>query len=197
MNKELSLILLGKLQDAPWLSRTSGVVQVVNRVIDTGDGTFITKRIPVASYATTLDCSSTQADMIPDSSTKGMLYFEDGGVTAPVKARTGWQYTSKLRLVCWLNTQLITGDDTTLLSARVITGIATRLSGNPFSSEPFSRIAVSISNIPVQDATIFSKYDYSETETQYLMSPYEYFALDLSVTYTIAGSCVSEVITLV
>jgi len=194
MNKELSLILLSKLQDAPWISRTSGVVQVVNRVIDTGDGTFVTKRVPLAAYATSQDCGGTQADMIPDSSYKGMLYFEDGGVTAPVKARTGWQYTSKLRLVCWLNTQLITGDDSTLLSARVITDIATRLSGNPFSNTPFSRIAVSISNIPMQDATIFSKYDYSETETQYLMAPYEYFALDLSVTYIIAGSCVNEVV---
>lgn len=189
MNKELSLILLSKLKEAPYLDRTSGLVQVINRVIDTGDGAFINKRIPVAA-----DCSGIQADMIPDSRYKGMLYFEDGGVAAPIKARNGWQYTSKLRLVCWLNTQLITGDDSTLLSARVITDIATRLSGNPFSSAPFSRIAVSISNIPVQDAAIFNKYDYSEAETQYLMPPYEYFALDLSVTYTIAGSCVSEVV---
>lgn len=196
MNKELSIIILDKIKDAPYLDRVSGMVQVYDKVIEAEEGVTVTKKIPITSFACFQDCATTsqaQVAMIPDSRYKSLLYFEDGGVSGPVKVNGGMQYQSKLRIVCWLNTKLINGQTNMLMSGQIMTDIIKKVSGNPFNLTPFTRIAVKVSNIPIQNADIFSPYDYSEQETQYLMAPFEYFALDLLVSFVIPFDCMPEI----
>jgi hypothetical protein len=193
MNKELSILLLNRVKDAPYLDRTSGMVQVFERSIENEAGGTTVKKIPVTSSATFQDCGRKLADMIPNSKCKGMLYFEDGGISSPTPVRAGMQYTSRLRLVCWLNTERITGAANMQLTARAVTDLITRLTGNPFNCAPFSRVTVKVDAIPVQDKAIFNKYDYSEADLQYLMSPYEYFGIDLQVTYYVANTCIENI----
>ena len=198
MNKELSVILRDKIADAPYLERLSGLVQVFEKTIavDGEAGRTIKKKIPVTSFATFQECESNnqaQVAMVPNSKYKGILYFEDGGINTPTPSRGGMQYISRLRLVCWLNTKLITGQTDMSLTTRVIADILGRFAGNPFNVSPFTKIAVKVANIPAQDKSIFSPYDYSEAETQYLMAPFEYFALDLNISYTIPFLCVTDI----
>lgn len=195
MNKELSVILLNKLGTPYYLDRTSGLVQTFERVIESDGGAAVTKRIPVSSFATFQECTANpqaQISMVPNSKFKSVLYFEDNGITGPTMVRAGAEYLSRVRLVCWLNTKLIAGQSNMGLTTMIISDIIKKLSGNPFNSSPFTKIAVKIGSIPPQDKSIFSKYDYSEKETQYLMAPFEYFALDLNVTYTIPFGCVDD-----
>lgn len=221
MNKELSLILLERINDVPFLDRKSGLVQTFERVLQKDDQTSLTKRIPLTAFSATTECSTLPevTHMIPDSSYKGMVYFEDYGSSAKLD-RGGMAYSSKIRLVCWLNTNLIAGRSNMVLSAICINDLLKRLTANPnanvnvpsfmltdggelvFTDEEgndmpiltegttkFNRLNVTLTNIPPQSRDIFSKYDYSELETQYLMPPFEYFALDLLATYIVPFAC--------
>ena len=195
MNKELSLALLSKLSDIVYLDRTSGCVQVVESVIEGDNSLSITKKIPVTSLATYTDTidNAQLVDMIPDGSYMGMLYFEDNGINNAVKKTGGMSYVSRLRLVCWLNTQRITGKSDMLLCSRVMSDVIERITAGVYNSGPFLRIQANVENIPVQDSAIFSKYDYSETQTQYLMAPFEFFAIDLVVNFIVPFNCSSEI----
>ncbi len=193
MNKELSLVLLSKLSGLTYLDHTSGLVQVFEKTIPIdGDSQFtVKKRIPVTSFATNIECNTSmdQVAMIPDSRYATLLYFEDGGITATVAVRGGIGYESRLRIVCWMNTNMITGNSDMLLSSKAINDILEKLITGPFNSPPFTRIIVSVASIPAQDRSIFSPYDYSESETQYLMPPFEFFAIDLNIKFVIPFAC--------
>jgi len=223
MTKELSLILLQKINDAPYLDRKSGLVQTFDKVMEMTDAGAITKRIPVTAFATLAQCNNQRmTHMIPDSSYKGMVYFEDYGTRPTGPDRSGYSYSSNIRLVCWLNTNRISGSADMLLSAVIINDLIKKLTANklgnyslprylitdagfqlitddgiPLLSEgggvQFTKLNVTVTAIPVQDNRIFSKYDYSEKETQYLMSPFEYFAIDLSVNYSIPAACGNDI----
>ena len=197
MTKEIALILLAKISNIPYLERQSGIVQVVEKtVLIDGEKPYqVTLRIPITSFASFENCNTSQAmvAMIPDSSFKGMVYFEDGGTGIGIRQRGSMAYQSSLRMVCWLNTNLISGSPNMLLSASMISDILKRLVINPFNSAPFSRISIAALRV-TQDRSIFSKYAYSEAETQYLMSPFEYFAIDFSVKFEMPFECASPVV---
>jgi len=44
----------------------------------------------------------------------------------------------------------------------------------------------------VKSAAIFSKYSYDEAVTQYLMYPFDYFALDITTDFLINKSCIID-----
>lgn len=197
MNKEVALLLLDKIKSAPYLDRVSGLVQTFEKVYEDELGRAIKKRLPVSSFASFQDCADKpqpQIDMIPNSRYKSLLYFEDQGISSPTQNRLGFDYISRIRLVCWLNTKLIAGQSNMLMSAQVINDLVGKLVGiNPWNVAPFTRISVKVAGIPNQDKGIFSKYDYREEESQYLMPPFEYFAIDFNVYYTIPKDCLPPI----
>jgi hypothetical protein len=197
MNKQLALILLDKLKDASYLDRTSGIVQVITRVTEGDGGIRVEKKLPFTSFATYEDYGNAEKLMVPDSRFKSCLYFEDNGViqqnASAVRGVRGATYESRIRIVCWLNTLIISGAPDMLLSAKVMADIVKRLTQTPhFNSEPFININTSIATIPAQDDRIFSQYDYDATRTQYLMSPFDFFAIDLLVNYQIPDACLNS-----
>lgn len=197
MNKEIALVMLDRIKDAPYLDRVSGLVQTFTQTREADGGRTVQRKIPVTSFATFQDCADKpqpQIDMIPNSRYKSVLYFEDQGISAPTPGRHGFDYISKIRLVCWLNTNLIAGQPNMLMTAQILNDIVGKLCvPNPFNVQPFTRISVKVANIPNQDRGIFSKYDYDDAETQYLMPPFEYFAIDFNVYYTVLKDCLPPI----
>ena len=41
---------------------------------------------------------------------------------------------------------------------------------------------------------IFSKYSYDEAVTQYLLHPFDYFALDITIDYVVPRACIDAII---
>ena len=68
-----------------------------------------------------------------------------------------------------------------------------RVDMNPENVSFFQGLSVSVSRIPKQDASLFSRYTYDETDAQYLMPPYEYFGIELRCTYRINPDCISQI----
>lgn len=197
MNKPLSLVLLSTIGDLPYIDKKTGLVQTVFKPINANGETKYIK-IPVSTLATAQECSASDTaavDMVPDSKYKGILYFEDRGTGLGARRSVSQQYRSELRLVCWLNTLKINGGEPDMsFSAKAMNEIINIVTGKIISSSPFVNINATVSRIPEQNANIFSPYDYDERRTQYLFSPYDFFAVDLSVSFDLARNCIPDLL---
>ncbi len=187
MQKELCALLSRKLVGLPFVQVLAGMAQTVTREDpDENNEVKIQRRFPVATDHNlgTDGEYSPERILIPDSNRACIIYFEDYGITMASRGRN-FAFTSSIRLVCWCNREkLVMGDPLTgHVVGRMQTGIIARLTGNPFNEGMFSRILVNVEKIPPQDAGIFGRYTYSETDRQYLRPPFDFFAIDFSVKF--------------
>jgi hypothetical protein len=67
--------------------------------------------------------------------------------------------------------------------------------GNQITDEQISNLVFINRVIVPQNNRIFSAYTYDEAKTQYLMLPYIYFAIDISVQYSVGENCFLNPIT--
>lgn len=199
MVKEVANILKGRLIGLPFLHTVAGLAQPV---IDTrfaeanGDqaANKIVKKLPV-SYD--IEGEDGERALVPDAAKKGILYFEDFGTTpdSSNKVRAGQlALITRVRVVAWVNKQKILEGGVVKyeeVTAHFIADIVRRLvSGTGINSTiGISRLFVTLAGVPIQDANIFSRYNYDEAELQYLRPPYEYFAIDLQCKYWVSQTC--------
>lgn len=197
MNKNISHILKERLAASggiPFVEVIAGMAQRVEFKEPNGDGNTVTKRMPV-SYDTTMaqDCRiSKERALVPNSKKKGLLYFEDMGANFVDRVSGGAMgYESRLILVCWMNRARLVGDHYKEITSYCITKVLDKLKVGEVSNEDnFSRFIVRPGRILPQDASVFSRYTYDETITQYLRPPFEFFGLELIVRYSVHPACV-------
>lgn len=196
MNKPLSLVLLAALGDLPYIDKRTGVVQVLSKPSNVDNQTVYTK-IPVSTLATSEDCGradTSAVEMIPDSRYKGLLYFEERGFSLGLRRASSQQYKSDLRLVCWLNTAKINGGVADMnLSAKAMNQIIHLLTAKQIpNSSPFINLTVQMNRVAQTSAEIFAAYDYDDKRTLFLFYPYDYFAIDFSVSFDLGKGCIPD-----
>lgn len=201
MVKEICSILKNKLIGLDFLETIAGCVQVVTdqRYQESDNPNAgdlrIQKKMPVTYDVVGGFKKSTGAEraLVPDEGKKGILYFEDFGTSPDNSQRTparSLAFVSQIRVICWLNKSQrsqykyaeVTALYTSAIIKRLCTGAATNGSG-------FTRLFCTVKGMPIQDANIFSRYNYDEVELQCLRPPFEYFAIDLYVKYQVSVSC--------
>ncbi|MGN6491159.1 MAG: hypothetical protein ACTHLE_04125 [Agriterribacter sp.] len=201
MNKGLAHIILMKLADIPFIDLKAGLVYTQTQADkifkDDEDeiGTRVEYRYPVSCDVignTNCDDQGLQA-LTPNSSKKGIMYIEDGGVTAVGSIGSLQRYESRLRIVVWLNTKNIDIPNCYSLTTPVMAGIIERLRGNPFNEGDYQRIDIRVSAIPRVNKELFAAYTYKESDTQYLMPPFEYFAIDLVIAFAVNPHCIDYI----
>ena len=196
MNKEIAKILRERLSfddGLPFVQKYAGLVQVVETTEIGENGTKIKKRFPVKTEEIIVaDCKAHEEIMTPDSSLKGILYFEDGGTTPMGRKGSRFLYSSNLTLICWINRAKVVSNIYSEITGIAIQKIIEkmRVDENPENVSMFTGMTVSVVRILPQEASIFSKYTYDETITQFLRPPFEFFALGLQVKYGINSDCV-------
>lgn len=190
MNRALSLILLNALGNLPYIDKKSGVVQVVEKAIATSGGSVL-KKFPFSSLATLkgVDQIGKLVDMTPESQFKGILYFEDKGINLGKPSASTNEYISDFRLVVWLNTKIAGTSRGNAMSEIVFKLTAERIP--TIDTQVFKMVNVKVSNIPPVTPAIFAEYDYDEAKSQYLIPPFDYFAIDISVSYRIPKGCLT------
>lgn len=194
MQKELSHIFKQQLAALPFVGLLSGMVQTVTRERPTGEtGAMDVQKMPV-SYDTNLSgCDGKEVAMIPQTRFKSVIYFEDFGVSTTGKVHGLTEYQSALRLICWLNKSKITDTYREITAAAISKIVEIIANKNPRNSGIFTRLTVNVARIHPQDANLFSKYTYNETDRQYLRPPFEFFGIDLSSKFSINSKCVEEI----
>ena len=177
----------------PYLDSVSGLVQTVTYKSEDENGNPLTKRFPV-SYDTNIAdaCSaSPERALTPDSTKSGIIYFEQNGAITPLKQLSGGRQMMRASIIAvvWLNRRKITGDDYGEISPKAYEEIIRRLQKTQVKSEVLLNIEVTPAGYR-QSPEIFSRYTYAEEIMQYLRPPFDYFAIDLNVTFIARKSCI-------
>lgn len=188
MNIDIAEVLKGFLTTASFTDKIAGLVQTMRVGITNNDGQRTESLFPVSCLYTYDECKTGKyAELVPNSKYKSILYFEDNGLS--FGQREGrWQFVeSRLKLICWANMKKIDKDDYN--SSNMISEILYLFPDMPFDSGIFKQVLISVTGQDIRNNSIFSKYSYNEPFTQYLMYPYDYFALNLTINFKIIPAC--------
>lgn len=199
MNKEISHVLKERIKrngGLKFVNVLAGMVQTVTKFDTNSDGNPSTEKFPVSYDVDMEDCTkSPEKAIIPNGMEKGILYFEDGGsVFDGYESNTALKYKSTLVLVCWINKTKSVGDPYTEITAFCITDIINKLEADKIKNEGnYQRVKVSAKKILVQDINVFSRYTYKEEVTQFLRPPYEFFGIQLEVSFAVHPNCINSI----
>ena len=191
MNQAIANILKGHIEDLTFVDKIAGLVSTQYMTITDENGNKVQKAYPVACCVTADDCKEgAYNDLTPNSAYKTVIYFEDGGVSF-VRAQGNFRhYQSRLRLVCWINVAKKYEDPCYTdvpcnASTNIIIEIIRAIPNFPANHDPLMQVRFEVMGQPVRDNSIFGRYTYNEMQTQYLMAPYDYFALDITTDFAI------------
>ncbi|HYH14954.1 MAG TPA: hypothetical protein VD794_07035 [Flavisolibacter sp.] len=196
MQKDLATILSENLEGLPFIDLLAGLAQTLTTVEPLESGATITHKRPVTyDHNRAEPYSGTELELIPNNTLyKSMIYFEDFGVTplAPIQRMQG--FSSRLRLICWMDRAQIVGDNYAPVASAAITAILDRLAGKNFENKGiFTRLKTEVGGMPISDAGLFNRYTYNENDRQYLRPPFEFFGIDLVSTFYISPKCLSQI----
>ena len=189
MNALLALLLKDRISAFTYVDRLAGMVRSVSR--EQAGGETIT--IPVAiGVEDPLACGdSSVLDLVPDERYACMVYFEDKGLRA-VKTRTrGTSFESRMRLVCWVNTAKLNGD--AYAGDRILQQFIASFPSGLYNDGPFIGIRHTVEAVPERGKALFSAYTYPDAARQYLLYPFDAFAIELLTTLRVKPGCEEEV----
>ena len=190
MTEKIAQLILNEISTLNWLDKIGGVVKPLRVNVKGG----VEKVYPVCLNSETICDSSRYTDMVPDSSKRSILYFEDGGVDV---IESGCKYTdmeASLKLVCWVNLPRINNAYTNaeIIKLNLINSIPSRIANTDW----VTKIRVIFDGEEPKSAGIFSEYTYDEAEIQYLIYPYDFFALNYKIRYSVPmdSDCLTAVV---
>lgn len=192
MNQAIADIIKGHIEDLDFVDKIAGLTAALTFEVKDKDGNLVQKTVPVACCVSAADCKEgAYNELMPDSSYKTVIYFEDGGVSFE-KYESNWKYyRSNLRLICWINIDKIVGSGDCkcevpcTYSAHIIAEIIRALPAFPENHSPFDHVYSEITSQLVRSPAIFSTYTYDEKHAQFMMAPYDYFALNIDTTFAV------------
>jgi hypothetical protein len=192
MNQAIASIIKGHIEDLDFVDKIAGLVSAVTFEQKDKDNAVKDVTFPIACCVSPADCKEgAYNDLMPNSAYKTVIYFEDGGITFD-KYESNWKYyKSTLRLVCWINIEKLTesgdckSEDPCTYAAHIVAEIIRALPAFPENHYPFDKIYSEVTNQIVRSPSIFGSYTYDEKHSQYLMAPYDYFALTIETTFAV------------
>jgi hypothetical protein len=191
MNQTVAGLLKYYIEDLCFVDKIAGLVQTVYLNITDENGVKVQKSFPVSCNFTAEDCKNgLYNDLAPDSKYKTVIYFEDGGITFNERKGNFACYTSSLKLVCWINVAKFEADwcgsgVPCTVGAEIIKRILCAFPPQPVNITPFIRFYPVIVSEEIRSNAIFSKYTYNELQTQYLLYPFDFFALNIRTDFCI------------
>lgn len=221
MNRAIAILLRDQLTGLlPVCGKMSGLVQTVEyqEVVPSEDESMPPVALPIKRFPVSKDIIRAQDfdddfnpdffvglapecadrnDMIPNEGYNGILYFEDKGVRrlGKISGESGTSWQSNLRIVLWFNPNAIATPGVTDKASILLPYIESKLTElNRTNHLPFSNLMVQVGDIPPMNKSVFSEYTYDAYRVPFLLSPYEYYAIPVSVNYSIYSSCVSDLI---
>jgi len=195
MNQTVANMIKEIIEDLSFVDKIAGLVSTQYMNITNESGVKVQKSYPVACDVTAEDCKEgAYNDLAPDSKYKTVIYFEDEGLSFKERKGKFSCYTSNLKLVCWINVALLYGElcpdgVPCTASAAIIRQILCALPEHPVLISPYSNFYPVVTSQDIRSNSIFSKYTYNETQTQFLMYPFDYFALNIQTNFCVCMDC--------
>jgi hypothetical protein len=196
MNEKIANILKGKLEGLDFIDKIAGLARPIMINVPGTNNDKVQKIFPIACDVTHNDCiSGKYQDLIPNSKYSTIIYFEDAGSTIQKAANNWATFNSRLNLICWMNLKKLGECSVCTTSTAVLLSILAALPEFPINDANYSPIRdVKIEGVSeaIKSNAIFNKYSYDEKVTQYLLYPFDFFMLNISVSYRVNLHCVDE-----
>lgn len=191
MISQVGDIIIDRIEDLPFMDKYAGVVRIARYKDPTAEGTAKTKIFPVSCKITEEQCDDGRyMDLCPDSKKKSVLYLEDTSLRPTKKNGHIWEFTATYDLICWLNMPKLGFSDCSY-SGIAIAGILKKIATRPFNSGIYQLVNIQFAGQKPKSINPFAKYTYDETITQFLLYPYDYFALMLQVDFRVDMRCIN------
>lgn len=189
MIADIGNIIIERLITLPFIDKYAGVVRVIK--YKHKDGTI--GLFPADCKITLDECNKGKRylDLYPDSKKKSVIYLEDSGLRQTNKNGTVQTFNAQYNLIGWFNLPLL-GVNSCSYSAAAIGSIFKRLSIAPFNEHIYQYIDIKIIGQQPKSIDPFLKYSYDETVNQFLMYPYDYFAISIEVNFRFDTRCIKE-----
>ena len=199
MNQQIADILKGYISGVNFVDHITGLIQVgyltqgevmkkTGSQFKFGELTQIKVPMSMGYMDCTTDKPYSYDLYYPDKKYKSVIFFEDGGVRMVAQHRTQTDYIASLRLVCWFNKKKINPNATCNQLIQVLNDLI--LDVHPNTAD-FNRIYVEIKGQQEHSETIYSKYDLDVGMYQFMMWPYDLFAIDYDISFSV--TCFEEV----
>lgn len=186
MNNKIANIIVDYLKDLTWTDKIAGLTQIA-RVSQQDGERKVEKRYPISCSVEAKCTEGCYDELMPNSAYRSLMYFEDGGFSFVRTAGNRKYYQSSMRLVCWLNYKKLPGGCGA--SADYIIDIIKKLPAFPQNIGDMLSVDIQVVSQVPRSNGIFSAYTYNELQTQYLMLPYDYFALEIRTSFYIVTEC--------
>lgn len=179
MIEHLCEVLKHRVETLPFITLCGGLARI-QRVKDNGIERVFPVMVSLTGYV----------PLHPQKAEAGIAYFEliRNEVKSELAGDRGYIYLAALRLVVWLNLERIDPPDVLGMQAAAMAAVTAPI--DPTTTEDTGRVSrykiVRALYVP-KSPGIFATYTYNEEELQYLMHPYDYFAIDFEAVYTLTN----------
>lgn len=189
MNAAIAELLRDRIAAFTYVDKIAGLVRPITYQRPAPDGKTANITIPVGiDVVDPLECSEdTQLALVPNEAYGVIVYFEDRGVGIGERQGRATR-VSHLRLVCWVNTSKLNGNN--YAGDTIAQEFEGALNGAIYNSDAFIGIRHKVEGFPAKGPGLFSQYTYPEGVRQYLMWPFDAFAIDIATEYMPNPACV-------
>lgn len=177
--------ILESLIALPFIDQYAGVVNVAKIISND------TVKIFPVDCNTPTDCETSKLRaLVPNSTKRSILYFEDQGTSQIEVLQGGYKFQASLKLICWFNYKKIAAlCEPSLIATNILKFLPTNL-GN---FDEFIDVWIEVvSQDPAEG--VFDKYTYLEEKTQFVTYPYGVVAFTLRASWQIRTACVPEIV---
>lgn len=190
MNAGIADILKDRIT-LPYIDRLAGLVKTIEEEGRTREDQPFRFRYPVACTVSDPECGpSDLRDLVPDSTKKSIMYFEEIQGARSIGDHTISKWESIIRLVGWFNLDEL-GKTECFVSQEIVPEILTLIPVRAFlgSTPPFYNLCITEIKSTIKDFNVFSRYDYTKDLMKHLGRS-DWFGLDIKVVF-MTGDCVA------
>lgn len=194
MNGALSDAIGAFITPLPWVDVYGGMSRTVATAIPTDDNKVYFKRYPVSCNTSLDDCKKGRyKDLVPDSKKRAILYWEDYGNIMQKREGDNFTFVARLKLIGWVNLEKFKNVVGCTLTHLLVASIIKEIPTNFQNFGIFQSTKIRYKGEDPKTAQIFAKYTYSEEVNQYLLYPFDYFAMNFEIEFTINQACDTDV----
>jgi len=170
-----------------------GIATTISQNKPIKDNKIIVKKFPAYYNENKTTCNASDyIDLVPNSNKRSIIYFENNGIKiSPINGNI-IECVADVRLVCWANLKKI---NDTFINADILKLLVIQAMPSSLSNVlPYSFIRVQLTGEETKNVSIFSKYTYNEEEKQYLIYPFDYFALNYEISFYVGKNCIDPIL---
>lgn len=170
-----------------------GIATTISQNKPAKDNKIIIKKFPAYYNENRTTCNASDyIDLVPNSNKRSIIYFENNGIKiSPINGNI-IECVADVRLVCWANLKKI---NDTFINADMLRLLVIQAMPSSLSNVlPYSFIRIQLTGEETKNVSIFSKYTYNEEEKQYLIYPFDYFALNYEISFYVGINCIDPIL---